>query len=94
MGLRELVQAATPPDHGEDTYELKAAWDRYNAALFALTEDSRVREIAVLCADMAAVLDGYLLGWEDDRVVREAHALLARFAALNEKADNTLAHRS
>jgi hypothetical protein len=34
--LRALADAATPPDHGEETWEQKMAWDRYNEAQAAM----------------------------------------------------------
>lgn len=34
--LRALIDAAEVPKHGEETWEKKMAWDRYNEAYFAL----------------------------------------------------------
>jgi len=54
--LRELADAATPPEHGEETWELKMAWDRYNEAQAAMRhagfhDDEKGRQAARGYAD-------------------------------------------
>jgi hypothetical protein len=52
--LRELLDAATPPSHGENTWEEKRAWDNYNQACSDL--EAKTRDMGRLLLDMADAL--------------------------------------
>lgn len=86
--LQQLVNLARPPAHGEDTWEEKQAWDRYNEALTKLAEVMGGKEGVEhpgpqLLIDMAAYVQHMEEHWGG--AIAGSGPLLERFANLMRK---------
>jgi len=90
--LAELLEAATPPEHGEETYELKQRWDEFNLASQKLSY--LAPDLARLALDMGEELAAWK-AWSiqsfgaDEEVSPTTNALLARLGVIANKDGNT-----